>query len=122
MKITRIIFKMSAVTTIGFGGWILGKYSEQKRHLNVAKEDDGLCIFSNTPVKKMPGLPLFGTVSAATAIVPTETEIDMGSKLSATGKRVSEVSLYFCLLFLTLTLYDEFCCIHFLYYEVFKLK
>ena len=93
-EVTRIILKMSAMTTIGYGGWFLGKYSEQKRHLNVAKKDDGLCIFSNTPVEKMPGLPLFGTVSAATAIVPTETEIDMGSKLSATGKRVSEIMKY----------------------------
>nr|XP_012136813.1 PREDICTED: endonuclease G, mitochondrial isoform X2 [Megachile rotundata] len=42
----------------------------------------------------MPGLPLFGTVSAATAFVPTETETNMGSNLSATSKRVSEIMKY----------------------------
>lgn len=84
---------MSAISTIGIGSWYLGKYSEQKRHLN-ADKDVNVLYTSPANIKKMPGLPLFGTVSAATAIVPTETETNMGSKLSATSKRVSEIMKY----------------------------
>lgn len=86
--IIRIIIKLSTATTIGFSGWYLGKYSEQKRHLNTEIRDSGN-IFSNVNIKEMPGLPLFGTVSAA---VPTEFNTEMGSKLSSTATRISEVS------------------------------
>ncbi|XP_003690946.1 endonuclease G, mitochondrial [Apis florea] len=88
--IMRIITKLSTVTTIGFSGWYLGKYSEQKRHLNTEIRDSEN-IFSNVNIKEMPGLPLFGTVSAA---VPTEFNTEMGSKLSSTATRISEIMKY----------------------------
>lgn len=86
--IMRIVTKLSTVTTVGFSSWYLGKYSERKRHLNTEIRDSEN-IFSNVNIKEMPGLPLFGTVSAA---VPTEFNTEMGSKLSSTATRVSEVS------------------------------
>lgn len=39
----------------------------------------------------MPGLPLFGTVSAATPLTPVESNHDMGSEVSSTATRVSQV-------------------------------
>lgn len=86
--VTRVILKLSAATTIGFSGWCLGRYSEQQRHLNAEIRDSGTNI-SNVNIKKMPGLPLFGTVSAA---VPVQVDANMGSKLSTTSTRVAEVS------------------------------
>ena len=95
MKVlTTIFLKVSTISTIGLGGWYLGKYSEQKRHLNGEIGDSRKSIFSNVDIKEMPGLPLFGTVSAATAFVPAESEINMGSKLSSTAPRVSEIMKY----------------------------
>lgn len=86
---TRVILKLSTATTIGFSGWCLGRYSEQQRHLNAEIRDSGTNIVSNVNIKKMPGLPLFGTVSAA---VPIQVDTNMGSKLSTTSTRVAEVS------------------------------
>ncbi|KOC60548.1 Endonuclease G, mitochondrial [Habropoda laboriosa] len=88
--ITRIVLKFTTATTIGISAFYLGKYSEQK-HLNLEKRDSGASVFSNVNIKEMPGMPLFGTVSAATAYVPVENETDMGSKLSSTATRVSEI-------------------------------
>ncbi|XP_031834313.1 endonuclease G, mitochondrial [Nomia melanderi] len=92
-KLKKLILNVSTLTTIGFGGYIIGKYSEQKRHLN-GEDECRNGIFSNVNIKGMPGLPLFGTVSAATAFVPSETETNMGSKLSSTAARVSEIMKY----------------------------
>jgi len=39
----------------------------------------------------MPGLPLYGTVSAATPLIPAEKNSGMGSKLSSAAMRVSQV-------------------------------
>lgn len=87
MKTIRpIIVQASAVATIAGSAWYLGKYSEQRQHLNAEKRDSGTIIFSNVNIKEMPGLPLFGTVSAA---VPVESKPDMGSSLSS---RISEVN------------------------------
>lgn len=91
-RITGVILKFTAATTIGCCGWYLGKYSAEKRHLNAHIGDSRTSVFSNTRIKEMPGLPLFGTVSAATAFVPAESGAGMGSKLSSTAARVSEVS------------------------------
>ncbi|XP_076660654.1 endonuclease G, mitochondrial [Halictus rubicundus] len=91
--LTKVILNVSTLSTVGFSGWFLGKYFEQKKHLSEENE----CradIFSDTNVKGMPGLPLFGTVSAATAFVPQETVTNMGPKLSSTATRVSEIMRY----------------------------
>ncbi|XP_054006449.1 endonuclease G, mitochondrial isoform X1 [Hylaeus anthracinus] len=89
----KFILNLSSLTTVGFGGWYFGKYSEKKRYFDAEKDDSETSIFHNINIRKMPGLPLFGTVSAATAYVPTETATDMGSKLS-TASRVSEIMKY----------------------------
>lgn len=86
----KFIIKLSTFGSVGFVGWYCGKYSEQKLHLNTEKDDSRTSIFHN--IRKMPGLPLFGTVSAATTFVPAESGTEMGAKLSSTASRVSEVS------------------------------
>ncbi|XP_076232410.1 endonuclease G, mitochondrial [Calliopsis andreniformis] len=91
--LTNIILKVSTLSTVGLGGWYLGKYSE-KQQLNAEKRNNGASIFSNVNIKNMPGLPLFGTVSAATAFVPAESEANMGIKSSSTATRVSEIMKY----------------------------
>ncbi|KZC11918.1 PREDICTED: endonuclease G, mitochondrial [Dufourea novaeangliae] len=91
--LTRIVLKMTALTTVGLGGWYIGKYSEEKKHLN-EEEYCRTSILSDINIKRMPGLPLFGKVSAATTFVPAETGTDMGSKLSSTASRVSEIMKY----------------------------
>ncbi|XP_078036278.1 endonuclease G, mitochondrial [Augochlora pura] len=95
MKVlTKVILNVSTLTTVGFSGWYIGKYSEQKKHLNEGDECQA-GIFSNINIKGMPGLPLFGTVSAATAFVPKEAVTQMGPKLStSTATRVSEIMKY----------------------------
>lgn len=96
MKVfTKVILKVSTLSTVGFGGWYLGKYTEQNRQLNAENGNSGTCILSNINIKQMPGLPLFGTVSAATSFVPAESETNMGPRLSSTVTRVSEVSKHY---------------------------
>ncbi|XP_017881641.1 endonuclease G, mitochondrial [Ceratina calcarata] len=92
--VTRLVLNLSAATSIGLTGWYVGKYTEQKRHLNAEIRDSGTSVFGNIQIKEMPGLPLFGTVSAASAFVPAESEVNMGSKLSSTATRVSEIMKY----------------------------
>lgn len=92
--VTRFVLNLSAATSIGLTGWYVGKYTEQKRHLNAEIRDSGTGLFGNIQIDEMPGLPLFGTVSAASAFVPAESEVNMGSKLSSTATRVSEIMKY----------------------------
>lgn len=76
-------------TVSGLGGWYIGKYSKQGKHSHT-EEDNGTSIFRN--IKRMPGLPIFGTVSAHENLLePSDVESDMGSKLSATATRVSQI-------------------------------
>lgn len=79
----RVIFNLTTLTSASLGGWYLGRYFEQKQRLN--EEDNG-----TTQIQKMPGLPLFGTVSAATPFTPVEKNFEMGLKVSI-ATRVSEV-------------------------------
>jgi len=86
----RIIYNFTTLASVGLGGWCLGKYSEQKRDEN-QNQDNGTSILSTVRIRKMPGLPLYGTVSAATPLKTAENNLGMGSKLSSAATRVSQV-------------------------------
>lgn len=79
----RVIFNLTTLTSASLGGWYLGRCFEQKQRLN--EEDNG-----TARIQKLPGLPLFGTVSAATPFTPVEKNFEMGTKVSI-ATRVSEV-------------------------------
>ncbi|TGZ55954.1 Endonuclease G, mitochondrial [Temnothorax longispinosus] len=83
----QIVFNLTALTSVGMGGWYLGKFSEQRRY----SKDNETSVLSATHIRSMPGLPLFGTVSAATPLTPAESDHDMGSKVSSTVTRVSQI-------------------------------
>lgn len=83
----RIVFNLTALTSAGLGGWCLGKFSEQRRY----SKDNETNVLSAARLRNMPCLPLFGTVSAATPLTPVESNRDMGSKVSSTATRVSQV-------------------------------
>lgn len=87
MKNVKLALRLSVIS--GLGGWYIGKYSKQGKHSHV-EEDNGTSIFHN--IKRMPGLPIFGTVSAREKLLePSDVESEMGSKLSGTATRVSQV-------------------------------
>lgn len=88
--IRQIAFNLTTLTSVGLGGWYLGKFSEQRRHLN--EKDNETSVLSRMPIRSMPGLPLFGTVSAATSLTSTESNRQMGSQVSSIATRVSQVS------------------------------
>lgn len=83
----QIMFNLTALTSVGMGGWYLGKLSEQRR----CWKNNETSVLSARQIRNMPGLPLFGTVSAATPLTPAGSDHDMGSKLSSTVTRVSQV-------------------------------
>lgn len=86
----RIVYNLT-LTSVGMGGWYLGKLSEQRRYW----KDNETSVLSATKIRNMPGLPLFGTVSAATPLTPAENDHDMGCKMSSTVARVSQVKIKF---------------------------
>lgn len=87
------MFNLTALTSASFGGFIFGKYFEQRRYSN--EENNGIYASSVASIQSMPGLPLFGTVSAAAPLIPverpTEDNLEMGSKISSTATRVSQI-------------------------------
>lgn len=85
--IRRIAFNLTALTSVGLGGWYLGKFSEQRQY----PKDNETRVLSTERIRSVPGLPLFGTVSAATPLTPVESNHDMGSEVSSTATRVSQV-------------------------------
>ena len=88
---TKIILRFTALSGAGLGGWFARKHFERQQYLNDEK-DNRASIFSNVNIRNMPCLPIFGTVSAASPIVPTENQAGMGAKLTAPGSRIAEVS------------------------------
>ncbi|OXU19627.1 hypothetical protein TSAR_001220 [Trichomalopsis sarcophagae] len=97
----KSVLKLSSLTTgAGLAGWFAGKNYE--RHWGAAgqqllrlQENDGRrSIAFGTNVKSMPGLPIFGTVSAASPIVPVDDSADMGAKLAVPESRVSQIMKY----------------------------
>lgn len=90
---SKIILRVTALSGAGLGGWFAGKHFERQQYLKDEK-DNRASIFSNVNIKNMPCLPIFGTVSAASPIVPAENQADMGAKLSVQGSRISQVSFF----------------------------
>lgn len=84
-------FKFSILAGTGLSGWYAGKYFDKQQQLN--NEKDSRNVLSNVNIKQRPGLPIFGTVSAASPILPAENSANMGGKLSTVG-RVSEVPIH----------------------------
>lgn len=83
---TSLLLKLSSFTGVGFGGWVLGRYSER-----ISNEDTDNTTSILSHLKNMPCLPVFGTVSATSAIVPADnTNNHMGQKLSGDTLRASE--------------------------------
>ncbi|XP_066587245.1 endonuclease G, mitochondrial-like [Prorops nasuta] len=92
---SKAIFGLTALTGASFVGWVAGvQYSLRTRNLHPAKRDDRLVVSEN--VRSMPGLPLFGTVSAASPILPSNGDVpEMGSKFSTvTASRISQIMKY----------------------------
>ena len=90
----KIVLRFTVLSGAGLGGWFARKHFERQQYLNDEK-DNRASIFSNVNIRNMPCLPIFGTVSAASPIVPAENQADMGAKLSVHGSRISEVSFFF---------------------------
>ncbi|XP_014214700.1 endonuclease G, mitochondrial [Copidosoma floridanum] len=99
MSSWRGLMKLSSVTGAGLAGWFAGKHYE--RHVvGVEHQPRRSSFLSAANVKSMPGLPIFGSVSAASPLPPTDSntvDVDhnnMGSKLSTTGSRLSQIMKY----------------------------
>ncbi|KAG7209321.1 hypothetical protein KM043_015432 [Ampulex compressa] len=86
-NVQKFALSLTGLTSAGLGGWYVGRQSV-KGHEN-AEKDSGRDVFSKT-LRVMPGLPIFGTVSAATPIIPADADANMGSKLSTTA-RIAEI-------------------------------
>lgn len=83
--------KITALTSVGLGGWFAGQLFEKWKHVR-ENRDSQTSLLSQISIKNMPGLPIFGTVSAATPLTPSDNKIETGSPaLSATASRVSQV-------------------------------
>lgn len=82
----KSVLKISSVTGAGIFGWYAGKHYEQYSNYNKGRH--GVVYYHD--IKRLPGLPIFGTVSAAT---PFDPNAEMGTKLSVNESRVSQVSI-----------------------------
>ncbi|XP_012286980.1 endonuclease G, mitochondrial [Orussus abietinus] len=86
----RTALRLSALASASLGGYYAGKHFG---HRDSSERDDDITkILSNIAFGIKPGLPIFGTVSAAVPIASSE--IDMGSKLSTAASRVSQIMKY----------------------------
>ncbi|XP_014482760.1 PREDICTED: endonuclease G, mitochondrial isoform X1 [Dinoponera quadriceps] len=88
-SMSRVTLNLVTLSSVGLGGWYLGKFSERKRCSN--EKDNGTIKFSKARICNMPALPLFGTVTAATPLTPVENKPEMGSKISSTAARISQI-------------------------------
>lgn len=75
----RIVLNTAALTTTGLTGWYLGVRSK-----------DDTCNATKS-IRRMPGLPLYGTVSAATAFLPADRTEHADVSLLPNPSRVSEI-------------------------------
>ncbi|XP_015124042.1 endonuclease G, mitochondrial isoform X2 [Diachasma alloeum] len=86
-KAIDFTLKISAVVGTSLASWCAGQYYERCQQVKDEKNN----IYNIFNLKRMPGLPIFGTVSAASPIVPNDNQIDMGNKLSSTTSRISQI-------------------------------
>lgn len=57
------LFQLSQLAAVGFTGYFIGQYKDR-----LCSGEDRIFL-DGRALKSMPGLPIFGTVSAATAFV-----------------------------------------------------
>lgn len=86
----KTLVNLGILATTGLSGWYLGQHS-QKQHVQ-SQEDQSSNLFSKIP--RLPGLPLYGTVSAATAVVPVDSNETVEGRLSMPESRVAEIMKY----------------------------
>lgn len=78
----KYIFQIAQLGAMGFSGYCLGSYVQKEKKCNV----NGESIFVNgSVIKNMPGLPIFGTVSAATPFSSDGKAIDRVSQIMKFG-------------------------------------
>lgn len=79
------------LATVGLSGWLVGSYFEKRKRISFSN------FQNNDIVKRYPGIPIFGSLSAATVI-----DDNLESKIVQVQSRTSEVSsiLHFYYLFI----------------------
>ncbi|XP_015599283.1 nuclease C1 [Cephus cinctus] len=92
-SVSGTFVKISVLSSIGVGSWYAGQLCERIKHENKEK-DIRAGLFSSYGIKNVPALPIFGTVSAATPLVPADHQGDMGSGLSTKATRISQIMKY----------------------------
>ncbi|KAK0172674.1 hypothetical protein PV328_005964 [Microctonus aethiopoides] len=91
---TSIMLKLSAIASASVGGWYAGLHYERIQQLNNDK-NKGVDTFSCSNFKLKPGIPIFGTVSAATPFIPDENNnSEMGLKFSSSSGRMAQIMKY----------------------------
>ncbi|KAF7998001.1 hypothetical protein HCN44_009399 [Aphidius gifuensis] len=102
MKSVRsFAIKLSVLAGTGLSSWYAGYYYDKYQQLNNDNNYN-----KNVNIKQMPALPIFGTVSAASPIVPSNNTNDMTSKLSSS--RISQIMKHGFPGFDTIRSFDDF--------------
>ncbi|XP_034945318.1 endonuclease G, mitochondrial [Chelonus insularis] len=106
----RFFIKLSTIASAGLAGFWAGKQLERNQYFKNKNDEntDDSDILSKCNIKRMPGLPLFGSVSAASPIIPNENQPDMGVKASVTASRVGQIMKYGFPGFDTIRSFDDF--------------
>ncbi|XP_046419349.1 endonuclease G, mitochondrial [Neodiprion pinetum] len=81
--------KITALTSVGLGGWYAGQLFEKWKHVQKDR-DCQTSLLSEFSIERMPGLPIFGTVSAATPIGSNNNDSHLTS-LSTSTSRTSQI-------------------------------
>lgn len=93
------MLRLSKISCIAFGGWVAGLATE--RYLQLKSEEklpnvESIFDSSNVDIIPKPGLPIFGTVSAATLIPKSQDAQPIPAEPPIKAPRVSQV-FYFLL-------------------------
>lgn len=82
---SKLLSRLGKYTSVGFIGYITGSFVEKWKLFGVSQKD---------ALPHWPGLPVFGTVSAATSFVPdTQVAIPGGEVTYSKPTRIAQVSL-----------------------------
>ncbi|XP_011506335.1 PREDICTED: endonuclease G, mitochondrial isoform X2 [Ceratosolen solmsi marchali] len=90
----KSVMKLSSMTGASLAGWLAGKHYERHWSGSLGKNDGRRSFLYGTNVKSFPGLPIFGTVSAAAPIHSADEFNEMGPKLSVSESRISQIMKY----------------------------
>lgn len=91
----RTTLRFTAIAGVGLGGWLIGSISERGKYNkenSLAIDYECECNYERK-LSQMPGLPIFGTVSAASPIDKKLTNLpaDHPSIVPSSASRVSQV-------------------------------